>query len=788
MPMMMDKKMQRFLISGLLTTTIWLAVILAYIGSLFVIQSYCFAELNTQERIASLIEQLKDVDRRVSHDAYKALVEIGEPAVPELIKALDNESFSVRQYAVFALGKIGEPAEVILPALLRMLNDNSQDVRWASVQRLGKFGQSNPTVIAALADALEDEAGQVRHIAGNSLIDVGKPAVPSLRKALEHEDREVRMLATYALTQLDEPVSVSLLTETLEYGGVTVRERIAPAIGKMGESARDAVPVLLKVVADGPDQSRRPAVDALIKIGKPAVPALIEALRDPQISDSAAYALGHIGEPAKNAVPELARLMESRFLFSINSLEYQDMLEKSRFPKPMRQEFERNGIYLSQTVGARVVEAGSRWRVIDYKVSRYPVNKVGNRLDVYRDDNNGRENASKALARIGEPAVPALVGVLKSDNKEARDSAVDALAMIGKPAIPGLIELLGDHDREIRKAALKTLRETDAPYEFAASALEEAFRGKSTETYAYEDVQQLIQYFTSVQGQYDEIRRLYLSKRYDRARKLLIRILEEAPDGQVSFYQDGNYFKLAPAALDMLGKISLKEGDISAAMDYFRKMVEYGDDFFLGPVDGEGFYGGPAAAQGIAEQMWVLTNVEPDYDAAMELAYLLIERYDGVVKPCIEFCGNYEQAAAYGIMECLRKKNASLEEWETEFRKIISMTKNMHLQANLLLTLGRKSTEFGDATHAIQIYREVIQQHPELYLSSEAEVYLRVYSLEAFEKLIEIYKDQGDSEEQIRKTEEEMKEHYEKIHQVLMAVPDDGPGLIRGLEERFGTH
>ncbi|MFC1713195.1 hypothetical protein ACFL6S_05980, partial [Candidatus Poribacteria bacterium] len=73
-------------------TAIGLGIILACISSLFVAQSYCSAGPDIQ----SLIRQLESMDARVGRDALKALVEIGEPAVPELIKALDNERFRVR--------------------------------------------------------------------------------------------------------------------------------------------------------------------------------------------------------------------------------------------------------------------------------------------------------------------------------------------------------------------------------------------------------------------------------------------------------------------------------------------------------------------------------------------------------------------------------------------------------------------------------------------------------------------------------------------------------------------
>jgi tetratricopeptide (TPR) repeat protein len=237
---------------------------------------------------------------------------------------------------------------------------------------------------------------------------------------------------------------------------------------------------------------------------------------------------------------------------------------------------------------------------------------------------------------------------------------------------------------------------------------------------------------------------------------------------------------VAPAALDMLGKIYLRESNVPAAMDCFREMVEYGDDSFLGPLEDERIYGGPAAAQGIVEQIKVLTDITPDYDAAIQLSYTLIERYDGVWKPCYENCWNYEEAAAYYITGCLRRKNAPLEDWETELRQIINRTKNEYLQASTLLTLGIKSQEFGDTGHAVQIYEEVVRRYPELYRVDEREI--RGYSLEAFEKLEEIYKNQKDDEERLQEVRRKMRSHYERIYQIVMK---NNRGYLGSFKHRF---
>ena len=58
-----------------------------------------------------------------------ALAQIGKAAVPELIaRAKDNDT-EMRYYAIWSLGLIGPDAQPAVPEVLRLLNDKHDDVR-----------------------------------------------------------------------------------------------------------------------------------------------------------------------------------------------------------------------------------------------------------------------------------------------------------------------------------------------------------------------------------------------------------------------------------------------------------------------------------------------------------------------------------------------------------------------------------------------------------------------------------------------------------------------------------
>lgn len=73
-------------------------------------------------------------------------------------------------------------------------------------------------------------------------------------------------------------------------------------------------------------------------------------------------------------------------------------------------------------------------------------------------DWNVRTDAAKALAKVGAPAVPALIGALKDDDRHVRRGAAWALGLTKDPrAVPSLTNALKDDDGPVRDNAIAAL-------------------------------------------------------------------------------------------------------------------------------------------------------------------------------------------------------------------------------------------------------------------------------------------------------------------------------------------
>lgn len=90
-----------------------------------------------------------------------------------------------------------------------------------------------------------------------------------------------------------------------------------------------------------------------------------------------------------------------------------------------------------------------------------------------------RQTATDSLARIGLPAMPALIDALRDPSADVRDRAAQALARIGPPArqaVPSLIDALNDPDWRVRRSAARALGQIGPAAEEAVPALIEVIR------------------------------------------------------------------------------------------------------------------------------------------------------------------------------------------------------------------------------------------------------------------------------------------------------------------------
>jgi HEAT repeat protein len=131
--------------------------------------------------------------------------EAGQAAVP-LIVACGDSSEQVREWAVAALEEAGPPKVSDLERLAALLSNQSPDVAFWAATLLGRLeadaGGAVPSLEAALS---EDVAVSVRQRAAWALGKIGPPAAPALealRRAASDADPRLARLAERAMGQI----------------------------------------------------------------------------------------------------------------------------------------------------------------------------------------------------------------------------------------------------------------------------------------------------------------------------------------------------------------------------------------------------------------------------------------------------------------------------------------------------------------------------------------------------------------------------------------------------------
>ena len=113
----------------------------------------------------ALIGSLGDSDQNVSQTATSALISLGEPVVDSLIQALEHVSTTVRIQATYALGEIGQPIEKIMPSLINNFDDPEWNVRRVSVRALLNIGQPAVPLLTEALEKGNKETQRVAQIA-----------------------------------------------------------------------------------------------------------------------------------------------------------------------------------------------------------------------------------------------------------------------------------------------------------------------------------------------------------------------------------------------------------------------------------------------------------------------------------------------------------------------------------------------------------------------------------------------------------------------------------------------
>jgi HEAT repeat protein/3',5'-cyclic AMP phosphodiesterase CpdA len=398
-----------------------------------------------------------------------------EKAIPELVKALNDEDSDVRRRAAEALGKIGSDAAI--EELVKALNDEDSDVRRRAAEALGKIGSD--AAIEELVKALNHENSSVRRSVANALLNIGSDAaIEALVKALNHEDFYVRKRVTDALGNIGSDAAIPGLVKALNDENSSVRSRAAKALSNIGSDA--AIPGLVKALNQEDYDVRMIAANALGKIGSDAaIEELVKALNqeDYFVRMIAVVVLGEIGSDV--AINELVKaLNQEDYFVRMSAAEALGKIGSDAAIEELFKALNQEDYFVRMSAAEALGKIGSDAAIEELvkalnqedssvrKRAAEALGKIGSDAAIEelvkalnQEDSSVRRRAAEALGKIGsDAAIEELVKALNQEDSSVRMSAAEALGKIASDAaIPELIKVLNDEDSDVRMSAAEAL-------------------------------------------------------------------------------------------------------------------------------------------------------------------------------------------------------------------------------------------------------------------------------------------------------------------------------------------
>lgn len=204
-----------------------------------------------------------------------ALAGLGEPAVPQLIKALKYPSLQAQVSAI--LGRIGPPAAPATAALAELLSNPDQNVSVEAAHALSAIGPGAKAAVPELIKCLENTEGKPAHAAVYALGMIGpeaKPADTALVAILKDSDNSLSVLSAWSLfkihgaNQRSAEILLPELITGLSSPMPQSRLLAAETLGDFGPFAKSAAEPLERLANDSNEQVKAAATKALASIKK----------------------------------------------------------------------------------------------------------------------------------------------------------------------------------------------------------------------------------------------------------------------------------------------------------------------------------------------------------------------------------------------------------------------------------------------------------------------------------------------------------------------------------------
>ncbi len=295
-----------------------------------------------EETVRAVIPLLRTENAAARNAASEVLEWAGEPAVPHLVKLLDDDDKDVRKFAVDIMALIGSPDTE--DAFVRALQDRDINVAAAAAEALGRIGSRacvKPLVhslkasawtrcsiakslgeiggsdaVEALSQLTGDDDPMVVFTAVDALATardaeafevllplLGHPNPVIVNRVLASMERIVSVLPASAWDAVCQRISIDDVVELTKNSSDTLRQRAVTLLGRLGSN--DAVRPLIQLLisdADNVDEDfRRLVTTSLVRLAPSDIEPILDELANPNLSAAQRCelidVLGQLGRP-----------------------------------------------------------------------------------------------------------------------------------------------------------------------------------------------------------------------------------------------------------------------------------------------------------------------------------------------------------------------------------------------------------------------------------------------------------------------------------------------------------
>ena len=179
--------------------------------------------------LRSLLRDLTSGDEARAEKAVPALIELGEEAIPALLDLTNSADVDARWWALRTLAQSPLARTVWL---VPFLNNPAPEVRQCAA--LGLANKPDESATSPLVQALSDEDTLVGNLAVKALVNIGKPAVPSLIEKVKSGSQSARILALRALVEIRDPRAIPVMMQVMDEGSALLQHWAKEGLEKLG--------------------------------------------------------------------------------------------------------------------------------------------------------------------------------------------------------------------------------------------------------------------------------------------------------------------------------------------------------------------------------------------------------------------------------------------------------------------------------------------------------------------------------------------------------------------------